>query len=267
MITKTVKKLERYKLQTCTKRGVFISIIMILLFSNVFSQSSLYKEWYSGSNYLKITHRKSTVNSYDFEKVIIKKQNNSTLLTFIDYYWKAGSLKRFKREYQFEIIKMNDDTLILSALNEESKICLHNQSPVLFVPHIWLGNADANFHFQNLTFKYNRSLSFTKEAYEIDSVGNIKYSIENFLDNKQSYSGILNSKEINKLVDLLSRYDISRYDNGVTTIDGHYFFIEIKHNNTISKMETMCYFPKSDEINILIDFILNFSKKFTEKTK
>ena len=174
-------------------RKFFISIILILLFSNLFSQSPLYKEWYSRDNYLKITHRKSTINSSVFERTIIKKQNDNTLLTFIDYYWKAGSLKKFKEEYQFKIIKLNDDTLVLIALNEHSKRYLHYQSPAIFIPHIWLRDADTNFHFQNLTFQHTPFLSLTTKKYEIDSVGNLIYSVELFND-KKSYSRILTPK-------------------------------------------------------------------------
>ena len=235
----------------------FISIILILQSFSLLSQSTLYREWYNGNyDYLKITCKKSTINSYHFDKTIIKKQNNSTLLTFINYYWKAGSLKRYKEICQFEIIKHSDDTLILSAMNELSRRYLQNRGNVIFTPHLLLGNSDPNFHFQKLIFKYSPSLALTRYTYEIDSVGNIIYSIENFND-KKSYSGTLKSKEFNKLIDLLSRYNLSNYNLGVTSIDGNYYFIEAEHNNIVSKMETMRYFSKADNINVLLDFLLN----------
>ena len=238
-----------------------------MLSFTLFSQSALYKEWYSRDNYLKITPKKSQINSlYNFDKTIIKKQNDSTLLTFIDYYWKAGSSKRFKEECQFEIIKLNDDTLILSAVNEKSKRYLRNQSPVIFIPHIWLGNADTNFHFQSLVFQHTPLPSLTTKIYELDSVGNMIYSIENFYD-KKSYSKTLNPKELNKLIDLLSCYNFSRYNNyGRMVIDGNYFFLKVKYNDTISEVEIRQP-SEADGINVLLDFLLSLSKDFAKKRK
>ena len=238
-------------------RKLLLILCNVVLFLNMFSQPTLYKEWYNSDNYLKITPKKSTINSfYYFDKTIIQNQGESTLLTFINYYWKAGSLKRYKDICQFNVIKNSNDTLILSAVNEKSKKYLRNQDSV-FTSQIWVGNPNPDFYFQNLIVI--TSHFFLSEIYEIDSVGNITYTKKGFDNIKESYSGKLKYEELNKLVDLLSRYDFSKYDHAPIRmdIDAPYLFIEIKHNNTVSKMESMCYLSKEDKINVLRDFVLH----------
>ena len=244
-------------------KKIFLLLFNVVLFFNLFSQPYLYKEWYSSDNKLKITHKKSTINSfYYFDKTIVKQQSDCTLLTLINHK-KTESLKKSKDICQFIIIKSCPDTLILSAVNEKSKKYFRNQDTVTFISHIWLSSAAPNFHFQNLTFEYGASLGTKTEIYEIDSLGNFVYTIKSFYSN-ESFSGTLKSKEFNKLIDLLSHYNFSNYDTNMMEIDAPSLFIEIKHNNTISKMETHYYFSKDDKINVLLDFVLSL-KDFIKK--
>lgn len=89
------------------------SLFLFIIFNNVLYSQSIYKSWFSDStqNCIKINKRGfSQLN--DSKYIKIKKKNNKLII-----FRRYGLLQTKKYTGEFDIIKLTNDTLILSRKN------------------------------------------------------------------------------------------------------------------------------------------------------
>ncbi len=129
----------------------------------------------------------------------------------------------------------------------------------------------SEFKFQKIYFYVSPTCHGRCEEYHLTVDSNkfvklhavkvIKKNTEFESDPKKEgyFSGYLNSKEYNKLIDLIKQCDIENLsDFGVTCCDGQWKKIKINYNNKMQSFETM--HPKGN-FKILIDYIYYIIEK------
>lgn len=197
--------------------GLIASVIFLFPSYTVSAQPSIYKAWVGEQlQYLEITSK--TVNfDYGYRLDDFGFLYNDSVLTLIDYFYTQGKIRKQHEDYVYKIIKLTDDTLVLSPLNAEAARLINNQQRITFIDRSLI--YDSLFQFQKIYFSGTGCYgNCPAMKLEIDSSGKIIFLGEyNTGVYKGLHEGYLNRQQLDSLIDLLSRSDLDRFP----TILGH----------------------------------------------
>jgi len=165
--------------------------------------------------------------------------HKDTTFTIRKYFWKAGKIARQHEDYIYRILKLTNDTLIISPENQEAARLINNRQTYTFTDKNNFYKDNLKFH--KLFFSGHNPMTFSpKITLEIDSLGQIfvfSEPIPHFEkpnDLKGLYKGQLSNKQLADLILLLkrSKLDMLSGDLGII-IDGTYYNFKFHYDNKV----------------------------------
>ena len=224
-----------------------------------YAQSTIYKVWI-GENleYLKLTQEKAKFDYghdlYDFEV----KYKDSTL-TLIDTYQQAGKIGWQHDKYKYNILKLSNDTLIISPQNDIAKGLLDNKDIFIFSDSSLLIKKE--FIFQKIFFSSGPCYGTCPMIkIEIDSTGLVHFLGEYYTgDYIGLYKGQLNTEQLNRLIEILKLSEIDRFPTkSGLPFDAPLYNFKFYYNNKFKEFEGG-YIPYFDRT--LLDYMLEIYDK------
>ncbi len=247
-------------------KNIFL-VIFISISSLAYSQT-IYKIWV-GENleYLELTKRKANFD-YGYHLNDYGISYKDSLLRIIDYFWQAGKFGRQHEDYFFKVLKLTNDTLIVSPLNERAKNVINNKEKFVFVDKTKLYKTELKF--QRISFSGTGCFGNCPTLkIEIDSTGIVNFLGEyNTGSLKGFYKGQLTPNQLAYLIELLKMSELDRfprylgdaidapnynfkfYYNGKTRTSEGYFIPYFNHSllNYLLNIYNDINFEKSEEI-------------------
>jgi hypothetical protein len=238
----------------------FVSFIWLVLTSVcTFASPTIYKTWI-GENlqYLKLTKDKANFYYGSKQNDYGVSYKDSTLI-FIDYFYTSGKTGRQHEDYIYKVVKLTNDTLIVSPLNDRASKLIGNKEQLLFIDKSTLYQTDLKF--QRLFFSGTPCLgSCPGMKIEIDSLGVTYFFAEsNTGDYKGLYKGKLSKKQLNKLIEILKTSELDRFPTELgKPMDAPTYNFKFSYNNKI-KTSNGYFVPYLDKP--LLTYLLTIYKE------
>ena len=188
---------------------------------------------------------------------------NDTAFTIRGYFWKAGKIARQHIDYTYKILKLTNDTLVISPKNKDAARLINNRQTHTFTDKNILYKE--NLKFQKLFFaSFSGKLSSTNIKLEIDFSGQIYFFSETISfferpnDLKGTYKGQLNEKQLANLIEILKRSELDRFPTYLGySIDATTYDFKFYYDNKI-KESNGCHVPEISRP--LLDYLLTIYK-------
>ncbi len=247
-------------------KSFIILFLALLLNLSCNAQVSIYKTWIGEKQeYLEMTRGISRldIRNEDYE-------NNDFKVTVKEGTFDAIKIPRNyqKRDepiaYHFRVIKLTEDTLILSGNDSPTKFELYDKPEYLFISKQAL--VDKHLTFQKLEFTSSTCFGHCPEIHiAIDSLGKVHFL--GGQDTKTKYKKMqiaqLSTKQLNQLIEILKNSCLDKFPEEMAVwLDAPTFHFVIYYNNT--KMKSWgCVVPYTSRQ--LQDYLMNIYLKLLLK--
>lgn len=188
--------------------------------------------------------------------------HRDTSLIIRKYFWQAGKMGRQYEDYICEILKLTNDTLIISPKNKKATILTKNKESYIYTDKNILYKED--LQFQKLCFSKLCGFSHSNIKIDIDCFGQVYFFSESISfkkkDNnyKGSYIGQLNEKQLFDLIEILKKSELDRFPTELgNSIDAPIYNFKFYYDNKI-KESVVSNIPLFYEP--LLDYLLTIYK-------
>lgn len=228
----------------------FFFFSLVFFHSFIFSQKITSITWVGTSNeYLKISKFAVSFNNGNERQrfsVVQYAENNYIILSKTGFVNNQNEKKQ--EEQKYNIIRFTKDTLILAPQgNDILNLCKTNeQNQYIFVNSKQF--PPQPIQFTSLYFETKPDLLYVKIAMFIDSTKHSRILIHDSFNAKETeIKSVVATKDYNRLISILARYDISRFPEDyfydVDDIQCRNSFFEIKYNGQVKRCRGCTLFP------------------------
>ena len=245
------------------RKYIFGFFVCLFVTMPSYSDTTIHKVWVS-ENLQSLSLIKKNVYFEDIlENCKLIYKYNDTTFAIRRYFWKHGIYEQQHEDYVYKILRLTNDTLIISPENEIAAGLIGNRETYTFTDKKALYKE--NLKFQKLFFTRSFGIAFSPTIkLAIDSSGQVYFSSEPVPyfgrpdDLKGNFKGQLNEKQLADLIEMLKKSELDRLpiDLGLG-IDCSYRYFKFYYDNKVKESEG-CHSPRI--IKPLIDYLILLSK-------
>lgn len=193
------------------KRSFTILICFLLSSVSNFASPTIYKTWI-GENleYLEITEEKANFE-FGFDLYDYDVTYKDSTLTLIDYTYKSRKIGRRHEKYVYKVLRLTNDSLIISPLNERASRLIHGKTVFIFVDKSLLYKTDLKF--QKIFFSAGVCFGECPALkIEIDSTG-LTYFLGEYHTGTYLglYKGQLTKVQLDSLIEILKVSELDKF--------------------------------------------------------
>ena len=252
-----------FRSKTKMKKTFALVLLFVALHNFSFAQAGLQKTWIGEKlDYWQFSKKKATCGlfwlsdyKYKYSDSIVTLRG-SNLIIGADGFFPPGS-----HTFPFKVLKLTEDSLIVTAMSDEAKKLIHNQTTYSFVDKTKLQKED--FIFQGLSFRaYGDGRgTASKMDVEIDATGKVYFlGKANTGQYTGYYQGQLLPQQLVRLVTILKSSGLSQSSQRFpfSSSHGSPYFLNVQFNQTecIREGEVFPYVSRE-----LITYLLNITQE------